>query len=267
MFSHIQEHHGTFKWSSPPLSFTNSFSLSICQAGKVLSPIFCMPGKFPGNRSFVTLKLLGDFRDLYLGFLKSKDSFPFLKGQMSVGSHRQHLLSRRILARSVALRLRTYLQSVNVGDTSTYDLSAYIYDLTGTAGEEITSTDAELYYNGATVTTAYTNAGSGWWKLTGTVTGANTSREYGVVVKSGKSVKVDDFTLAKNGTYSVYTTSAYSNAQVNSYDTFCEGTLSGSTCTTDASYSGNAAIYYQICLDDGSACSYSSGSRWQYYTG
>jgi len=67
-----------------------------------------MPGKFPGNRSFVTLKLLGDFRDLYLGFLKSKDSFPFLKGQMSVGSHRQHLLSRRILARSVALRLRTY---------------------------------------------------------------------------------------------------------------------------------------------------------------
>src|SRR3989338_647759 len=108
MFSHIQEHHGTFKWSSPPLSFTNSFSLSICQAGKVLSPIFCMPGKFPGNRSFVTLKLLGDFRDLYLGFLKSKDSFPFLKGQMSVGSHRQHLLSRRILARSVALRLRTY---------------------------------------------------------------------------------------------------------------------------------------------------------------
>ena len=160
-----------------------------------------------------------------------------------------------------------FVQSVNVGDTSTYDLSAYIYDLTGTAGEEITSTDAELYYNGATVTTAYTNAGSGWWKLTGTVTGANTSREYGVVVKSGKSVKVDDFTLAKNGTYSVYTTSAYSNAQVNSYDTFCEGTLSGSTCTTDASYSGNAAIYYQICLDDGSACSYSSGSRWQYYTG
>lgn len=147
-------------------------------------------------------------------------------------------------------------------------MSAYAYDSTaGNVGGTVSSSIAQLYYNGAVVSTTYTDAGSGWWKLTGTVTGANASREYGVLVKSSKTVKVDDFTLAKNGTYSVYTTSAYNNAQVNSYDTFCEGTLSGSTCTTDATYSGNAALYYQICLDDGSSCSYSSGSRWRYYTG
>lgn len=159
-------------------------------------------------------------------------------------------------------------QSVNVGDTSTYDFSVYVYDSTaGNVGGTVTSSIAQLYYNGATISTTYTDAGSGWWKLSGTLTGANASREYGVLVKAGKTVKVDDFTLSKAGTYSVYTTAAYSNAQVNSWDTFCEGTLSGSTCTADATHTGNAAITYQICLDDGSACSYTTGSRWRYYTG
>ncbi|OQY68790.1 hypothetical protein B6D29_00285, partial [Microgenomates bacterium UTCPR1] len=149
-------------------------------------------------------------------------------------------------------------QSVNVGDTSTYDLSAYVYDNTaGNVGGTVSSSIAQLYYNGATISTTYTDAGSGWWKLSGTLTGANASREYGVLVKAGKTVLLDDLTLSKNGTYSVYTTSAYSNAQVSSWDSF--------TATTTGS--GNASVAYQICLDDGSSCSYSTGSRWQYYTG
>ena len=86
-----------------------------------------------------------------------------------------------------------------------------------------------------------------------------------MLVKAGKTVVVDDFTLSKQGTYSVYTTSAYSNAQVNTWDTLCEGTLVGSTCTTDATYSGNSAINYQICTDDGATCQ--SGASWKYWTG
>ena len=157
-------------------------------------------------------------------------------------------------------------QSVNVGDTSTYDFSVYVYDTTtGNVGGTITSSIAQLYYNGATIATTYTDAGSGWWKLSGTLTGANASREYGALVKAGKTVKADDFTLSKQGTYSVYTTSAYSNAQVNTWDTFCEGTLAGSTCTTDSTATGNAAIKYQLCTDDGSTCQ--SGSSWKYWTG
>jgi len=149
-------------------------------------------------------------------------------------------------------------QSVNVGDTSTYDLSAYAYD--NTAGSEagtVSSSVAQLYYNGATVTTTYTDQGSGWWKLTGSVTGANESRNYGILVKSGKTVILDDLTLAKNGTYSVYNTTAYTNAAVSSWDSFTESVTA----------SGNASVVYQICLDDGSSCSYTTGSRWQYYTG
>ena len=157
-------------------------------------------------------------------------------------------------------------QSVNVGDTSTYDFSVYVYDsTTGNEGGTVTSSIAQLYYNGSTIATTYADAGSGWWKLSGTLTGANASREYGVLVKTGKTVKADDFTLSKTGTYSVYTTSAYSNAQVNTWDTFCEGTLVASTCTTDVTYSGNSAIKYQICTDDGSTCE--SGSAWKYWDG
>ncbi len=162
----------------------------------------------------------------------------------------------------------TLTQSVNVGDTSTYDLSTYVYDnTTGNVGGTVSSSIAQLYYNGATVTTTYTSAGSGWWKLTGTVTGANASRGYGVLVKSGKTVKVDDFTLSKSGTYSVYNTTAYTNSQVTTWDSFCAGTISGGTCSGDGvTASGNASVGYQICLDNGSSCSYTTGSRWQYYT-
>jgi hypothetical protein len=162
-------------------------------------------------------------------------------------------------------------QSINVGDSSTYNLSVYVYDLTETEGEEITSSDAQLYYNGSVIDTTYTcadsncDSGAHWWKLSGTLTGANESREYGVLVKTGKTVKVDDFTLSKQGAYSVYTTSAYSNAQVNSWDTFCEGTLTGSTCTTDATTSTNSTIKYQICTDEGLTCQ--SGNSWKYWDG
>lgn len=149
-------------------------------------------------------------------------------------------------------------QSINVGAADSFDFSVYVYDQTsGNDGGTVSSSIAQLYYNGATIATTYTSAGSGWWKLSGTLTGAASSREYGVVVKQGKTVKLDDLTLAKSGTYSVYTTSAYTNAQVSSWDSF----------TASVTASGNASVVYQICLDDGSVCSYSSGSRWQYYTG
>jgi hypothetical protein len=157
-------------------------------------------------------------------------------------------------------------QSVNVGDTAVYDYSVYVYNNTaGGVGGTITSSIAQLFDNGTTIPTTYTDAGSGWWKLAGTVTGVNSSVQYGVLIKAGKTVMVDDFTLNKQATYSVYTTSGYSNNAVTSWDTFCEGTLVGSVCTPDATHSGYGTISYQICLGDGSSCE--SGSSWEYYDG
>ncbi|MFH1597791.1 MAG: fibronectin type III domain-containing protein [Patescibacteria group bacterium] len=84
------------------------------------------------------------------------------------------------------------LQNVNVGDTNSYTLVAYAY----TDGSEVTDADVELYANGSTVTTAFTADAGGWYKLTGTVTGAASSRTYGVQVKASKTVYVDDFSLS-----------------------------------------------------------------------
>jgi len=103
------------------------------------------------------------------------------------------------------------IQNINVGDTYTYDISAYVYDNTsGNVGGTLSSSVASLWYNGSVLSTTYSNAtstkGAGWWKLSGTLTGANASREYGVTVKTGKTVKLDDFTLSKTGVYSVLST-------------------------------------------------------------
>lgn len=157
-------------------------------------------------------------------------------------------------------------QTLNVGDTSTYTLSAYVYNNTsGSEGTVVDETVASLYYNGSSIATTYEPISGNWYKLSGTVTGANENKEYGVLVKKGKTVIVDDFTLMKQGTYSVYTTNAYTNALVASYDTFCEGTLSGSICTQDATTGTSSSIRYQLCTDNGSTCE--SGSSWKYWDG
>lgn len=162
------------------------------------------------------------------------------------------------------------VQSINVGTTSSYNISAYVYDnTTGNVGGDIGTSIASLWYNGSAIGTTYTNVsstkGAGWWKLSGTLTGANTSRDYGILVKAGKTVKVDDFTLSTKQPYSIYTTTAYSNSQINKWDSLCEGTLSGSDCTVTSTNPDGNSITYQICQDNGSLCE--TNSSWKYWDG
>jgi uncharacterized LabA/DUF88 family protein len=84
-----------------------------------------------------------------------------------------------------------FTQSLNVGDTGAYNLVGYAY----TDGTAVTSADAELYYNGATITTTYTSVGGGWYKLQGAVAGANEARNYGIQVKANKTVYFDNFSV------------------------------------------------------------------------
>ena len=153
------------------------------------------------------------------------------------------------------------IQSINVGNTATYDFSVYVYDNTASEiGATITSDIAQLYYNGATILTTYTNGGNGWWKLTGSVTGVNAERDFGVLIKSGKTVAVDDFTLSRTGIYSIYTTSAYSNNSLSNWDSF----------TASVGATNDAGVVYQICADDGSVCESNIGTTattWQYWNG
>lgn len=82
-----------------------------------------------------------------------------------------------------------YLQSVNVGDTSTYNLIAYAY----TDGSAVTTDDVNLYYDTAELATSFTPmGGTGWYKLTGSFTGVASAKDYGVRVKAGKTVYIDN---------------------------------------------------------------------------
>lgn len=82
-----------------------------------------------------------------------------------------------------------YLQSVNVGDTSTYSLIAYAY----TDGSAVTTDDVNLYYDTAEIATSFTPmGGTGWYKLTGSFTGVASAKDYGVRVKAGKTVYIDN---------------------------------------------------------------------------
>ena len=85
---------------------------------------------------------------------------------------------------------------INLGDNSVYNLSVYVYDNTAdNIGGKINIEIAQLYYNGLAIPTFYTHDGNGWWKLSGTLAAADEEREYGLLVRAGKIVKVDNFIL------------------------------------------------------------------------
>ncbi|MEI6462224.1 MAG: fibronectin type III domain-containing protein [bacterium] len=92
---------------------------------------------------------------------------------------------------STGTRKGEFTQSINLGDTNTYNISTYAY----TNGSAVTSSDIELFSNGSTITTTYNSVGSGWYQLTGTVVGANAVRTYGVQFKGNKTVYIDNISL------------------------------------------------------------------------
>jgi hypothetical protein len=85
----------------------------------------------------------------------------------------------------------TFLQSLNVGDTATYTLIGYAY----TTGAAVTTADLNLYYDTAVLSTTFTDMTGGWYKLTGTLTGVASAKDYGVKVKAGKTVYLDTLSL------------------------------------------------------------------------
>ncbi|MFC1780130.1 hypothetical protein ACFLY9_00325 [Patescibacteria group bacterium] len=100
-------------------------------------------------------------------------------------------------------------QSINIGNTQTYSLEAYAY----TDGTAVTSGDVELYYNDSTITTTYTDMSSGWYLLSSEVTGANADRDYGVQIKAGKTVYLDDMSLFQYKPSGTLTSGIYDTQQ------------------------------------------------------
>jgi len=115
-----------------------------------------------------------------------------------------------------------FTQSVNVGDTSTYTLSAYAYLDETTA---VSSNALSLYSNTSTISTTYTHISGGtggvggWYQLTGTVTGVDSSKPYGVQVKAGQTVYVDNISLSNYSSSGTLTSSIFDSGYSTNWGT------------------------------------------------
>ncbi len=118
--------------------------------------------------------------------------------------------SAKLVASGVAAN---FTQSVNVGNTQTHQLSAYAY----TDGSAVTSADLSLLSNGSTISTTYTSVGGGWYQLTGTLTGAASSIAYGVQVKAGKTVYIDNASLTSYAPTNTLISSIYDTGQASNW--------------------------------------------------
>ncbi len=86
--------------------------------------------------------------------------------------------------------------SVNTGDTNVQTLSAYVFNLSpNQTGGTIDSSVAQLVFQGVPQTTAYAEAGGGWWRLTYSAAGTNSPADYGIEIKSGKQIATDGVQL------------------------------------------------------------------------
>ena len=85
-----------------------------------------------------------------------------------------------------------FTEMVNVGDTNSYTLTAFVYMNSSPVG----AGDVGLYYGSGVINTIYSPiGGDGWYKLTGTLTGIASNQPVGVRVKAGKTVYVDNINL------------------------------------------------------------------------
>lgn len=100
----------------------------------------------------------------------------------------------------------TLTQPINIGNTNIHQLEAYVYK----DGTQVTSSDAELYSNGRTLTTSFSATGTaGWYKLSAKITGVNAKLGYGVLAKQGKTIYVDNMSLYKYASTGTLTSAIY----------------------------------------------------------
>lgn len=85
------------------------------------------------------------------------------------------------------------VQLRNVGTTDTYTFGAYIYK----DGSAITASDVSVFAHGEVIATNYTDAGNGWYLVSGTVTGVNAVSDYGLQIEANKSLYIDNISLTQ----------------------------------------------------------------------
>lgn len=156
-----------------------------------------------------------------------------------------------------------YTQNVSA-DTNTYNLSAYAY-----TGAPVTTNDLNLYYDTGTITTTFTPVDganlNGWYKLTGTLTGSASSKAYGVRVKAGKTVYIDDMSLNRYATTGTVTSSIFDSGTAAQWGTLTySATTPTNTSVSVKARSGltsdlSSATAFDSCIAISSGSALSSG--------
>jgi len=178
-------------------------------------------------------------------------------------------------AKLIANDTGEFSQNVTTNNGS-YVLSSYAY----TNGSAVTSSNAQLYYNGSPVTTAYTSVGSGWYNLTATVTGTGGSVPAGIQVVSGNTVYIDGMNMSSYATSGTLTSNIFNTNIENNWGdltyadslpsgtsiailvragnqanlsdasafTSCSAIVSGGTITSTCAPNKNQYVQYQVTL-------------------
>lgn len=151
-----------------------------------------------------------------------------------------------------------FTQSVNTGDANNYNLEAYVY----TNGGVVAPADAALMVNGNAISTTYTSAGGGWYKLSGFTAGAASDVQYGLKVKAGKTVYVDDLSLNRYTTSGSLISNIYNTGKPSNWGTLTytsSGTVSvKARSSNSATMSG--APSFSTCTSISSGADISSGT-------
>lgn len=129
-----------------------------------------------------------------------------------------------------------FTQSIDVGNTQTQSVVAYAK----TDGSAITSDIAELYYDGAAIPTTYTDAGDGWYRLSGTTSGVAQNKKYGVEIAPDKTVYVDDFSVRSYLSPGVLTSNIYDLGYGGAWGNLTYTTTGNGTVTVKVRSSNNA---------------------------
>jgi hypothetical protein len=108
---------------------------------------------------------------------------------------------------------RTVLTSINVGNTNTHTLSAYVFRGTsGNVGGTVGASVAQLVFNGSAQTTTYSDVGGGWWRLSYSGAGVASAVNYGVQVNEDSgTLYIDGVQLEEKAYASTYADGSLGN--------------------------------------------------------
>lgn len=131
-----------------------------------------------------------------------------------------------------------FTQSVNVGDTETYTISAKVYN----GGDVVDDEVAQLFYSDDVIATNYSSLGGGWYKISADITGEIASRDIGVEVAKNNTIYVDDFQVNRFASTGTLTSNIFDTGRLSNWGNLNYVESGSGTVTVKARSSNSATM-------------------------